>query len=63
MLPFPSPGDLPNPGIEPSTLSSPELAGRFFTTSTTWEEPQNSNFELLTPQDLSSDLIWEQGHC
>ena len=28
-LPFLSPGDLPNPGIEPS---SPALAGRFFTT-------------------------------
>ena len=28
-LPFPSPGDLPNPGIEPM---SPALAGRFFTT-------------------------------
>ena len=26
-LPFPSPRDLPNPGIEPK---SPELAGRFF---------------------------------
>ena len=28
-LPFPSPGDLPDPGIEPR---SPALAGRFFTT-------------------------------
>ena len=28
-LPFLSPGDLPNPGTEPS---SPALAGRFFTT-------------------------------
>ena len=28
-LPFPSPGDLPNPGIEPK---SPALAGGFFTT-------------------------------
>ena len=28
-LPFPSPGDLPYPGIKPM---SPELAGRFFTT-------------------------------
>ena len=28
-LPFPSPGDLPNPGIEPV---SPALAGKFFTT-------------------------------
>ena len=27
-LPFPSPGDLPNPGIKPA---SPELAGGFFT--------------------------------
>ena len=33
-LPFPSPGDLPNLGIEPE---SPALAGRFFTSSTTWE--------------------------
>ena len=30
-LPFPSPGDLPNPGIEPTSLASPALAGRFFT--------------------------------
>ena len=35
-LPFPSLGDLPYPG-EPTSLISPELAGRFFTTSTTWE--------------------------
>ena len=27
-----SPGDLPNPGIEPSSLKSPALAGGFFTT-------------------------------
>ena len=31
-LPFPSPGDLPNPRIEPTSLMSPALAGRFFTT-------------------------------
>ena len=31
-LPRPSPGDLPNPGIKPVSLSSPALAGRFFTT-------------------------------
>ena len=29
---FPSPGDLPDPGIEPVSLGSPALAGRFFTT-------------------------------
>ena len=37
-LPCPSPGDLPDPGIEPTSLMSPALAGRFFTSSTTWEE-------------------------
>ena len=34
-LTCPLPGDLPDPGIEPTPLRSPELAGRFFTTSTT----------------------------
>ena len=31
-LPFPTPVDLPNPAIEPMSLASPALAGRFFTT-------------------------------
>ena len=34
-LPFPSPGDLPDPGIELASLMSPTLAGKFFTTSAT----------------------------
>ena len=38
-LPFPPPGDLPNPGIE---CTSPALAGRFFTT-----EPPGSPFLAL----------------
>ena len=29
---FPSPGDLPDPGIEPTSLVSPALAGGFFAT-------------------------------
>ena len=32
---FPPPGDLPDLGIEPTSLTSPELTGLFFTTSTT----------------------------
>ena len=28
---FPTPGDLPDPGIEPMSLASPALTGRFFT--------------------------------
>ena len=31
-LPFPSPGDLPNPGTEPVFPVFPALAGRYFTT-------------------------------
>ena len=38
-LPCPSPGDLPNPGIQPTSFMSPALAGRFFTTNATWEAP------------------------
>ena len=34
---FPSPGNLPDPGIEPVALMSPALAVRFFTTGATWE--------------------------
>ena len=36
-LPCPPPGDLPKPGIKHSSFRSPALAGRFFTTSSTWE--------------------------
>ena len=35
-LPFPPPGDLPDPEIKLESLTSPELASEFFTTSTTW---------------------------
>ena len=38
-LPFPSPGDLSDPGIEPMSPESPALAGRFFT-STSYGKPQ-----------------------
>ena len=45
-LPSPSPGDLPNPGIEPM---SPALAGRFFTSSTTWQAPPTrQNYRIVT---------------
>ena len=36
-LSFPSPGDLPNPGIEPGSLASPAMASGFFTTGTAWK--------------------------
>ena len=36
-LSYPPPGHLPDSGIKPKSLISTALAGRFFTTSTTWE--------------------------
>ena len=39
-LPFPTPGDLPDPGIKPASLESPTLAGGFFTNCDTWEVVQ-----------------------
>ena len=58
-LPFPTPGDLPNPGIQPESLSCPGLAGGFFTTSATWEEIPSVQFSsvahscpTLRPQGL-----------
>ena len=39
-LPCLPPGDLPDPGIKPALLTSPALAGKFSTTSTTWKALQ-----------------------
>ena len=36
-FPCPPPGDLPDAGIEPMSLMSSALVGRFFTTGATWE--------------------------
>ena len=38
-LPCPPPGDLPDPGVEATSLMSPALAGVFFTTSATYKNP------------------------
>ena len=38
-MPCPLPGVLPDPGIEPESRKSLALAGRFFTTSATWQAP------------------------
>ena len=43
-LPCPPPRDLPDPGIKPMSFISPDLAGRFFTTSATWEAPVSPIF-------------------
>ena len=61
-LPHPPPGDLPDPGMEPESLRSPTLAGRFFTTSATWEicsleEQDIQDHWAELEQYLSGDLL------
>ena len=41
-LPFPSPGDLPDPGVEPMSPVSHALAGGFFTTEPLGKPPKLS---------------------
>ena len=45
------PEDLPDPGMEPASLTSPELAGGFFTTSATWRM-----FKILDALDNTHSL-------
>ena len=56
-LPFPSLGDFLNPGIEPLSLASLALAGRFFDHCITWEaydpEPKATE-EIDTECEASS---------
>ena len=49
VVPFPIPGDLPNPGIEPASLASPAMAGRFFTTAPPGK-PEGTMFRAKCPE-------------
>ena len=51
-LPFPLPGDLPNSAIEPASLVSPVLAGRFSTTESPGK-PQMYLFRMILFPPLS----------
>ena len=53
-LPFPSPGDLPNPGIEPG---SPALQADSFTT-----EPLGKPLKWSESHSVVSDSLWSHGH-
>ena len=71
-LPCPPPGDLPNPEIEPASLTSPTLAGGFFTTSATWEAHMHlkegyiiRSFILITENSVWNGIvivIWRRLH-
>ena len=53
---LPPPGDLPNPGMEPSSFMSPALAGKFFTTSATWEAPIHTHIYRIIQVLLYHDM-------
>ena len=62
-LPFPSAGDLPDPGIKPESLESPELEDRFFTYCTTWESQALSEQEAkkVLSQDSALGVVYRTG--
>ena len=51
-LPWSPPVDLPDPGIELASLMDAAMAGRFFTTGTTWEAYERSS------QSTNSVVQW-----
>ena len=48
-------GNLPDPGIQPVSLTSPALAGRFITTSAIWEVA----FYVAADQFLFIQIEWK----
>ena len=58
-LPFPTPGDLPDPGIEPASPVSPALASRFFTT----ESPGNTLSKVFVVVLLLSPTLCDPMDC
>ena len=57
-LPFPSPGSLPDLGIEPRSLLSLALAGGFFTSSRL-----GSPYKVLSDVNKNSWNLGDQGTC
>ena len=57
----PPPGDLPNSGIEPLSLTSPALPSGFFTTCTTWEALSDHRV-CLFHLEKCVDLLHSEDH-
>ena len=56
-LPFPPPGDLPNPAIKSESLVSPALAGGFFTTKPLGKPPKLPHPSLFPALTLSQPTL------
>ena len=65
-LPCPPPGDLQDPGIEPMSLSSPALAGGFFTTKrhlgSTFNRSDNNNISHSGTNSINTKGIQLRVH-
>ena len=57
-LPFPSPGDLLDPGIKLASLVSPALADGFFTTSTTSREGNGTPLQYSCLENPTGRGAW-----
>ena len=62
-LPYPSPGNLPDLGIEPVFLMSPTVAGGFYTTSTTWKAQFPKCFLLKKKSTMNSKQKEKEKIC
>ena len=49
-LPFPPPGDLPDPGIEPASFEPSALSDGFFSTEPLGKQIDEENFHYLIPR-------------
>ena len=66
-LPFPSPGDTPDPGIQPRdpSVASPALAGRFSTTMRVWQSAKErilGTWQLVPPPINHAHPLYLQKH-
>ena len=59
-MPYPPPGNLPNPGTEPMSPASPALPGGFFTMSTSWEALRNVQFSSVAQ---SCPILCDPMYC
>ena len=53
----PPPGDLPDPGIEPVSVTSLALADEFFTTSATWEALQKKKKIIVLSHNILGQSV------
>ena len=56
VVPFPVPGNLPDPGIKPASLASPAMAGGFFTTVPPGK-PEGTMFRAKCPEGPGKSIL------